>query len=127
MSFFIEKSTKVVQLDENNSITIIDNLSAEEFIRLDKEIGFDTLQSGTAKIEDLVKMLEIFLVDWHLLDNKGKAVPFHKDSIKRVSVTALTSLVEAVMEVIMENGGIDKKKGEDLSKQLEQGGQPTST
>ena len=125
MSFFIERSTKTVQLDDKNSITIIETMSAEEFMRIDSGIGFDTLQNGTAKIEDLIKILEIFLVDWHLLDSKDKVVPFGKDKIKRLSVQALTTLVEVIVGVIMENGGIDKKKMEELNKPFEQGEQTT--
>jgi len=120
MSFFIEESTKVVKLDDKNSITLLSGLSAEEFMKLDKEIGFENLQTGEVSISDILKLIEIFLVDWELLDTKGNKVEFSKAKIKRLSGDALNLITKAVMDVIQDVAGVDKKKELELNKLSQQ-------
>lgn len=115
--FYLEKETRVINLDEKNTVTILSNLAAEEFILLSEKVDMTKLQEGDVAIKDLISMIEVMVTDWELYDAKGNKVEFAPEKIKRLPVEALTTISHSVVDVITASTDMDKKKEVGLSNQ----------
>lgn len=110
MSFYIDKKTVKVNLDQDNWVFVPEELSVEEIMEINKKVDLVKLQQGQQTVEDMISIAEVLIQDWNLLDSTLTKVEFDKSKIKRLSPSALSLIMNKILEVLSVNVEVDKKK-----------------
>lgn len=95
MSRFVTDKTIKIDLGDDEWIEIKSNLSYLELEPIMKQLN---KEGESVNIKMAIPLLEIAIVNWHLIDS-GEPVEFNKDKIKQLDSATVLSVIPKLTEL----------------------------